>query len=321
MDYLMKGLNGMETLSVIGSGTMGHSIALNAAWRKMGVRMYATNEEDIRRAEQGIEQKLRTMADNGLFSMEESAAIRDRIIISDQLESVVDGATFVIEAIPENLELKQSFYNRLEDLLGTDTILASNTSGLQPTDLASGLRHPERFIVTHFWNPAHLVPLVEVVGGKQTSDSTKDRAMDLLQAMQKKPIIVKQEIQGFIGNRLQYALFREAQALLDAGIADKEDIDAAVTYSIGRRLPVTGPLMSADFGGLDVFKSISDYLFRDLSTLQSSGETLDSLVGSGKLGVKSGDGFYDWSGSRGEEVSAERENMLIRFLKDDERKG
>lgn len=311
----------METLSVIGSGTMGHSIALNAAWRKMDVRMYATNEQDIKRAEQGIEQKLGTMADNGLFSMEESSAIRERITISDQLEEVVDGATFVIEAIPENLELKQQFYSRLEELIGTDTVLASNTSGLQPSDLAAGLRHPERFIVTHFWNPAHLIPLVEVVGGKSTSDSTRDRAMDLLQAMQKKPIVVKQEIQGFIGNRLQYALFREAQALLDAGVADKEDIDAAVTYSIGRRLPVTGPLMSADFGGLDVFKSISDYLFSDLSTLQASGETMDSLVGSGKLGVKSGEGFYDWSGSRGEEVSTERENMLIRFLKDDDQKG
>ena len=311
----------MEKLTVIGSGTMGHSIALNAAWRGMDVKMYATNEEDIRRAEQGIGQKLRTMADNGLFSMEESSAIRERIIITDQLTAAVDGATFVIEAIPENLGLKQSFYARLEEMIAPDTVLASNTSGLQPSDLAFGLRHPERFVVTHFWNPAHLIPLVEVVGGKQTSDSTRDRAMDLLHAMEKKPIVVKQEIQGFIGNRLQYALFREAQALLDAGVADKEDIDAAVTYSIGRRLPVTGPLMSADFGGLDVFKSISDYLFRDLSTLQASGETLDSLVGSGKLGVKSGEGFYDWGGSRSDEVSAERETMLIRFLKDDEQKG
>ncbi|MFC7365003.1 MULTISPECIES: 3-hydroxyacyl-CoA dehydrogenase family protein [Bhargavaea] len=311
----------MEKLAVIGSGTMGHSIALNAAWRDMDVKMYATNEEDIRRAEQGIIQKLRTMTDNGLFSSEEAKSIRKRIIISDKLQEVVDGATFVIEAIPENLELKQQFYSRLEALIGPDTVLASNTSGLQPSDLASALSHPERFIVTHFWNPAHLIPLVEVVGGKHTSDSTRDRAMDLLNAMQKKPIVVKQEIQGFIGNRLQYALFREAQALLDAGVADKEDIDAAVTYSIGRRLPVTGPLMSADFGGLDVFKSISDYLFRDLSTLQASGETLDSLVGSGKLGVKSGEGFYDWGGNHSEKVSAERENMLIRFLKDDERKG
>ncbi|SEJ14756.1 3-hydroxybutyryl-CoA dehydrogenase [Bhargavaea ginsengi] len=311
----------MEKLAVIGSGTMGHSIALNASWHGMDVRMYATNEEDIRRAEQGIVQKLRNMSDNGLFSMVEASAIQDKIDISDQLETVVDGATFVIEAIPENLELKQQFYSRLEELIGQEAIIASNTSGLQPTDLASGLRHPGRFVVTHFWNPAHLVPLVEVVGGKQTSDATIERAMELMNAMQKKPIVVKQEIQGFIGNRLQYALFREAQALLDAGVAEKEDIDAAVTYSIGRRLPVTGPLMSADFGGLDVFKSISDYLFSDLSTLEASGKTLDSLAGSGKLGVKSGEGFYDWSGNHSEEIAAERENMLIRFLKDDERKG
>lgn len=311
----------MENIAVIGSGTMGHSIALNTAWRNREVRMYATGAEDIRRAKEGIYQKLRTMVDNGMFSGEEAGLINDRISISDNLEQTVDGASFIVEAIPENLELKQSFYVRLEKLLGPDAVIASNTSGLQPTDLASGLRHPERFIVTHFWNPAHLVPLVEVVSGERTSQKTENRAMDLLRHMRKKPIVVKKEVPGFIGNRLQYALFREAQSLLDEGVANKEDIDEAVTYSIGRRLPITGPLMSADFGGLDVFKSISDYLFGDLSTIQASGDQMNALVSAGKLGVKSGAGFYEWSSSRSEELSAEREKMLIRFLKDDERKG
>jgi 3-hydroxybutyryl-CoA dehydrogenase len=135
--------------------------------------------------------------------------------------------------------------------------------------------------------------------------------------MKKKPILLNKEIPGFIGNRLQYALFREAQALLDAGAATKEDIDAAVTYSIGRRLPVTGPLMTADMGGLDVFSAISNYLFEDLSTDQRSGETLTRLVEEKKFGDKSGEGFYEWEQTVSEKLNAEREQTLIHFLKND----
>lgn len=135
--------------------------------------------------------------------------------------------------------------------------------------------------------------------------------------MKKKPVLLNREIPGFIGNRLQYALFREAQSLLDAGVATKEDIDAAVTYSIGRRLPVTGPLMTADMGGLDVFSAISNYLFEDLSTDQKSGRVLTQLVEENKLGDKSGEGFYTWDEQFSQLKNVEREQMLIHFLKGD----
>src|SRR5699024_5170663 len=128
----------------------------------------------------------------------------------------------------------------------------------------------------------------------ETSSRTIERAKELLQKIKKKPIVLKKEITGFIGNRLQYAMLREAQYLLDNGYADKEDIDASVTYSIGRRYPVTGPLMTADLGGLDVFSAISNYLFKELSTADYSGETIMNLVEQGQHGNKNGQGLYEW---------------------------
>lgn len=296
---------------------MGHSIALSAAWAGQQVNIYGVNDQDIENAGKGLRNKLKVMAENGLFDASEAEKIQGNIVFSTVLEDTIAGATFIIEVIPEVLEMKREMYKKIESLVAKDIIIASNTSGFKPSLLAEEMTYPNRFVVTHFWNPAHLIPLVEVVKGEHTDEETVQRAMDLLRAMKKKPILLNKEIPGFIGNRLQYALFREAQALLDAGAASKEDIDAAVTYSIGRRLPVTGPLMTADMGGLDVFSAISNYLFEDLSTDQRSGETLTRLVEEKKLGDKSGEGFYEWESAVSEKLNAERERTLIHFLKND----
>lgn len=229
----------------------------------------------------------------------------------------VKNASFIIEAIPEDLSLKHRLFRDLEAICDKDTLMASNTSGLSPTQLALPLSCRERFIVLHFWDPAHLVPLVEMVRIIETSDGTVQRAMDVLRTMRKKPVILNKEIKGFIGNRLQFALFREAQYLLEQGVASREDIDAAVTFGIGRRLPVTGPLLSADMGGLDVFAAISDYLFRDLSQATAALPVLTDLVAENKLGQKSGEGFYRWDPPQSEILNKKREAELIRFLKQD----
>jgi 3-hydroxybutyryl-CoA dehydrogenase len=310
----------MEKLSIIGCGTMGHSIALAAAWAGIEVKVSGINEEDIRRADQGLMNKLHVMIENELFDEAEATEIRSRILLVTSLQEAVQDATFIIEAIPEVIEMKHKLYNELEQIVDENVVIASNTSGFTPTSLAATATHPDRFIVTHFWNPGHLIPLVEVVKGKQTDQDTIDRAMALIKLMNKQPILIHKEIPGFIGNRLQYALFREAQALLDEGVATKEDIDAAVTYSIGRRLPITGPLMTADMGGLDVFSAISNYLFEDLSAAKKSGNVLMSLVNDGKLGDKSGEGFYEWDEATSKKVNAEREQTLIHFLKLDRNK-
>jgi len=310
----------MENLSIIGCGTMGHSIALSAAWAGFNVKVSGINERDIAIADKGIKDKINVMIENELLSEAEGRNIRERITLVTTIKEVVENTTYIIEAIPEVIELKRNLYQELEQLIGDDVIIASNTSGFTPTLLAEGAINPKRFIVTHFWNPAHLIPLVEIVKGTKTSEDTIKRSMNLMKLMNKKPILIQKEILGFIGNRLQYALFREAQSLLDLGVATKEDIDAAVTYSIGRRLPVTGPLMTADMGGLDVFSAISNYLFGDLSSEKTSGSTLTELVKAGKLGYKNGEGFYDWDEENSKKLNEEREETLIHFLKLDQKK-
>src|SRR5690606_16016514 len=203
--------------------------------------------------ESGIMSKLKMLVRHELLNEQEVDLITERIFITTSMDDALEDSTFVIEAAPENIDLKKNLFLHLDKMLNKDVILASNTSGLSPTEIASVTMHPERILVTHFWNPAHLVPLVEVVRGEKTNDASVTRALELLHFMKKKPIEVKKEVPGFVANRLQFALFREAQYILENGIASKEDIDAAVVYSIGRRLSVTGPLVSADMGGLDIF--------------------------------------------------------------------
>lgn len=307
----------MNKLAIIGAGTMGHSIALAAAWHGQMTEVYGVDAADIERAQTGFESKLQFMIDKGLVSQEDAQDIRDRVRFRIDLKETVEEAEFIIEAVPENIELKHKVYHELESLIASDVVIASNSSGLMPTALAEKMDHPERFVLTHFWNPAHLIPLVEIVGGERTHAETLEKAKKAIEQMNKKPVLLKKELPGFIGNRLQFALFREAQALLDEGVATKEDIDAAVTYSIGRRLPVTGPLQTADLGGLDIFHAISDYLFEDLSTDQKPGRTLRENVKHGNLGEKSGSGFYDWPPEESAAVQAKREETLIHFLKQD----
>lgn len=307
----------MENVSIIGCGTMGHSIALSAAWAGQSVKVYGINEKDLENAEKGLHNKLKVMTDNDVFDEAIAKQIREKIVLSTSLEETIAGSTFIFEVIPEVLDMKKEMYKKIESMISEEVVIASNTSGFKPSLLAEEMQYPNRFVVTHFWNPAHLIPLVEIVKGEKTDEQTVERAMQVIKDMNKQPILLNKEIPGFIGNRLQYALFREAQSLLDAGVATKEDIDAAVTFSIGRRLPVTGPLMTADMGGLDVFSAISNYLFEDLSTDQKSGTVLSNLVEENKLGDKNGEGFYTWDADFSEQKNAEREQTLIHFLKND----
>ncbi len=306
-----------ESLAIIGAGTMGHSIALSAAMAGFEVSIWGTNLQDIQRGKDGVAEKMGVLREYEVIRSDEQAAIEARIQFTTSLQECVRGASFIIEGIPEQLEMKQQMFRQLEALCPVDTILASNTSGLSPTAIAGLIEHPERTLVTHFWNPGHLIPLVEVIRGERTSDAAVDRAMALLDAMGKKPILVKKDILGSVGNRLQYALFREAQYIYEQGAASIEDIDKAVRYSIGRRLPVTGPFMTADMGGLDVFDAISSYLFPDLGTQQASLSAMRSLVDAGNYGQKNGKGFYDWSPEQSQKMNEARERELIEWLKKD----
>ncbi|MDW7674041.1 MAG: 3-hydroxyacyl-CoA dehydrogenase family protein [Bacillota bacterium] len=306
-----------ERLAIIGAGTMGHSIALAAALAGFELKVWGVDEADIARGQAGISDKSKLLLKYHVIDENEARQIDSRVSFTTSMDKCIAGATYIIEAIPENLALKQELFEKLGQKCPPQVILASNTSGLSPTDIAINTAYPERTIVAHFWNPGHLIPLVEVVRGKMTSEETVDRSFQLLRQMNKKPILVKKDVLGFIGNRLQYALLREAQYLLEQGVATVEDIDDAVRYSIGRRLPVTGPFMTADMGGLEVFHSISTYLFPDLSKAQESSEDMGSLVAEGKYGQKNGAGFYQWSPEFSSTINEERERTLIEWLKRD----
>lgn len=313
----MPGSTEIERLAVIGCGTMGHTIALNAAWFGIQVKMYGIDQKDVQNGLLAVKAKLKTLFEKDLIMQNQQDQILEKITGTDSLSEAVSGATFIIECIPENLALKNDLFVKLDEMCNEGVILATNTSGLSPSLIGLNLKHPQRTLATHFWNPAHLIPLVEVLRSKFTNDNTFKRAIDLLKFMNKKPIEVKKEVPGMVGNRLQFALFREAQFLLEQGIASKEDIDAAVTCGIGRRLPVTGPLLSADMGGLDVFASISDYLFKDLSNADQSSGKLRDLIAQGHFGQKNGEGYYSWNEKFTAEMNYKREEQLIQFLKDD----
>ncbi|WP_200760901.1 3-hydroxyacyl-CoA dehydrogenase family protein [Effusibacillus dendaii] len=306
-----------ERVSILGAGTMGHSIAVAAVWSGLDIKVWGNSEEDLTRGREGVAERLDVLQNYDIIRSEERVQMEARVQFTLSMEECIADATFIIEAVPEILSLKQDLFRKLDRQCPPHVVLASNTSGLSPTEIALQTVHAGRTIVTHFWNPAHLIPLVEVVRGEKTSQDTIDRSLKLLNAMNKKPILVQKDVLGSIGNRLQYALFREAQYLLEQGVAKMEDIDAAVRYGIGRRLPVTGPFMTADMGGLDVFHSISSYLFPDLSTAKGSLETMRRLAEEGKFGQKTGAGFYQWTPELSRRMNEERERELIEWIKKD----
>jgi 3-hydroxybutyryl-CoA dehydrogenase len=236
-----------------------------------------------------------------------------QVDVAERLEEAAQ-ADVVIEGIAEDLEAKRTLLAKLEESATDDTLFATNTSGLLVSDIGAGLRRPERLVAMHFWNPAHLMPLVEIAG-ENAAPANIERAVDLAVAIGKLPVRLEREVLGFLGVRMQQAVVREAVALLERGAASAEDIDLAVRASFGIRFPVIGPLESADLSGLDVIASIHSYLLRDLDRAEEPQRPLRELVADGALGVKSGRGFFDW-GTRDPQVTIRRrDEELVRRLK------
>ena len=193
-------------------------------------------------------------------------------------------------------------------------LLATNTSGLHISDIAAKMDHKDRFMGQHWLNPPHLLPLAELIIGADTAAETVTRMKDLVRGLGKNPVCVK-DINGFIINRLQFAILREAMHIVDSGAATVEDIDDVMKYGMGLRLAALGPFRIADLGGLDTFDHISQYLFADLDNSKEGNSYLHSLVEDGKLGVKSGQGYYDYSGDKADEAIKERDELFIKLAK------
>lgn len=284
----------IRRIAVVGAGLMGHGIAQDFAARGYAVHLYARSQERLDQALQNIQSGLALLQRLGQLSPEQAASTLPRIRTGTVLDEVVADADLVIEAVSENLSLKQEFFRTLDGVCPPHTILASTTSTLLPSALAGATQRPDRVLVTHYFNPPALVPLVEVVRGPETSDEVVATVRDLLLQIGKRPAVIQKELIGFIGNRLQAALAREALSLVDRGVATPEDIDTVVKYSFGRRLGVAGIFEVGDLAGLDVYLAAAP-VFRDLESSVEVPTILRHKVEHGELGVKTGQGFYTWT--------------------------
>ncbi|KFI97554.1 3-hydroxyacyl-CoA dehydrogenase family protein [Bifidobacterium stellenboschense] len=319
---MSKGIDDIRTVANVGTGTMGHAIALQFALAGYETRLVGRSDKSLDRATTNIRRDATAFADAGLLKPGETVDdVLARITPVVGYERGVAGADFVIESVAENLDVKKSVWAEVERFAPEDAIFATNTSGLSPTAIASALARPERFVVAHFWNPAQLMPLVEVVPGEKTTKEVVDTTFDLMTRIGKKPARLNKESLGFIGNRLQMAVLREEFHIIQEGIADAATVDDVMKYSLGRRWNLVGPVASIDLGGLDVFYNISTYLFDDMDNGTGPSPLLAEKVKAGDLGAKTGRGFFSWQGEDGRRVIAQRDQVLLRALKDDAAEG
>ncbi|MEP2736551.1 MAG: 3-hydroxyacyl-CoA dehydrogenase family protein [Erythrobacter sp.] len=293
---------GSPVIAVVGGGLMGAGIAQIFATAGHNVTVFEPNEEVRATLHE------RTWANLEIVGADCGAV--EKITVVADLAEAVDGATYVTEAAPEKLPLKKSIFADLIALAPHDCILASNTSVIPITHIAEGLDTADRIVGTHWWNPPFLIPLVEVVQAEHTSDQTMQAAMALLESIGKAPAYVRKDTPGFVANRLQHALWREAIAMVAEGVCDPETIDACVKNSFGLRLPVLGPLENADMVGLDLTLDIHHTMMPELDRHDRPNELLEKLVDNGRLGFKSGEGFRRWT----QEEMLELRESLLRHL-------
>ena len=301
----------IKNICVIGAGLMGHGIAQIFAAKNYNVRLLDVKDELLSKAVENIRSNLSMMARKGVGLEGEIETIISRITTTTNMGEATSDAQLVIEAVIENLELKQRIFQDLDQLCPTETILATNTSVISITEIVAKAHRRDRIVGTHFWNPPYLIPLVEVVKGKETSEETVEITYDFLKNAGKHPVMVMKDVPGFIGNRLQHALWREAISIVENGIADQASVDEVIKKGFGIRLPVLGPLETADMVGLDMTLAIHDYILKYIDSSPSPSPLLREKVEKGELGFKTGQGFYTWSA---EEAERSRENLLEYLL-------
>lgn len=304
-----------ESILVIGTGQMGPGIALSAALAGYDVVISGRGPERLETASRELAASARVMIDNDLLDDEQWQDARGRITGEVGYARAAPHSTYVVEAIVEDMRSKQTLFADLEKVVPDDTLLASTTSALSPTEMQRHLEHPRRMIVTHYNRPAHLMLMCEVVPGEQTSPGTVERARDLLRTCGVRPVLCK-DVPGFVFNRLQFAVLREALALLRDGVASLEDIEDSLKLGYGSRLPAMGPFEHADLNGLDLLATVGATVCPHLDCSQDlSTGPLGRLIAEGRLGMKTGEGFYNWTRHDPEEFKRERDREIIRRVK------
>ncbi|MDQ1124496.1 3-hydroxyacyl-CoA dehydrogenase NAD-binding domain-containing protein [Microbacterium trichothecenolyticum] len=291
--------------SVIGSGTMGPGIAATLARAGVAVRVYDISDEAIARATAMVD-----VVQGVLDAVGTPPTAGGSVSFGTDLAEAVADSELIIEAIPERLELKYALLADLENLVGDDVIIASNTSGIPISTMAEKMRVPGRLIGMHWSNPPHLIPMIEVIPGRQTDEALVGVLVSMVEAFGYVPVVEK-EIPGFVENRVLYAVLRECLALLEEGIVTPEGLDACVKWGIGYKLSVVGPTRLLDMAGLDIYKAVSSYLNEDLATTSGTPALIEDKIAAGRLGFKSEGGMYDYGPG---EVDATRKDILTGLI-------
>ncbi len=307
----------IDTVAIIGVGIMGTALA--AEWAAAGrtVTLYARDEERAAVGRERTTAALRTLAQGGLLGAEGIEGVLGRVHTATDLATAVAGADFVQESVPEKLELKRALFSELDGLCPPTTILASNTSGLPISRIAAGIAGAARIVGVHYLNPPHLMPPVEVIPGEATAPETVERVRAALLELGKSPLIVRREVPGFLWNRLQFALAREAFWLVENGVATMEEVDLAMRRGLGRRWAIAGPFASLDLGGIDTMASVAAYLFPELSDAERTPDFLNERIAAGQYGAKTAAGFYPWPADKLASTLARRDTMLLAALRED----
>jgi 3-hydroxybutyryl-CoA dehydrogenase len=301
----------IKRVAVIGAGLMGLGIGVEFGRFGYHVSLYNTSQASSDNARQRARQDLDLMVETELIPRAEARTAYRRLHFTTDLAEAASGADHVVESVLEVLSLKKQIFARLGELCPPPAILATNTSGFLVTEIASVTKHPERILATHYFQPPHFVPLVEVVGGEKTARWAIDRAVAILRGLRKKVVVIDKELPGFVGNRIQGAIGREIQSLVDQGVATPQMIDDIISFGFGRRMAYTGYFKRMDLIGLDFGYTAAKE--RGLSPWKPVAERVER----GELGMKTGKGFYEWSGDSAAKLHRHLNTELIRLMKQD----
>ncbi|MEM2111945.1 MAG: 3-hydroxyacyl-CoA dehydrogenase family protein [Candidatus Bathyarchaeia archaeon] len=301
-------------IAVVGAGIMGHGIALVFALHGYKTSLIDIDEKIIEKAFSNIRNNIQTLLSLDVINKKQAESVLPLIKGTTKLD-VIEKADFVIEAVPEKLELKKQIFRKLDEHCPQNTILASNTSTLSISAIAAATKRPDKVIGVHWMNPPYILPLVEIIRGDKTSDSTLSIAVDLMKKLKKDPVVCK-DVPGFLVNRMQFAMVVEALTLLEQGIASAEDLDKVWTKHLGIRFALLGPITASDHLGLDVIFDCQSYLYEKLKASKfKPPKILEEKVKAGELGVKSGKGFHNYEKAKIEEIISARDKRMIQLLR------